>query len=59
MIPAFVETVRGYMQHERGVLTDYQARLTAMKATTINDKISADKASTALGLKVSVEAYPD
>lgn len=62
MIPQLVETVRGYMKHERGVLTEVtEARAAAMKAATINDKISAEtRLSTALdGLKVSVEAYPD
>jgi LemA protein len=62
MIPQLVETVRGYMQHERGVLTEItEARANAMKATTINEKISAEaRLSTALeGLKVAVEAYPD
>lgn len=62
LIPQLVETVRGYMQHERGVLTEItEARANAMKATTINEKIAAEtRLSTALeGLKVSVEAYPD
>jgi LemA protein len=62
MIPQLVEAVRGYMQHERGVLTAVtEARANAMKATTINEKIAAEtKLSTALdGLKVAVEAYPD
>jgi len=62
MIPQLVEAVKGYMQHERGVLTAItEARANAMKATTINDKIAAEtKLSTALdGLKVAVEAYPD
>jgi LemA protein len=62
MIPQLVETVRGYMQHERGVLTAVtEARANAMKATTINDKIAAEgKLESALaGLKVAVEAYPD
>lgn len=62
MIPQLVEAVKGYMGHERGVLTAItEARANAMKATTINDKIVAEtKLSTALeGLKVSVEAYPD
>ena len=62
LIPQLVETVRGYMQHERGVLTEVtEARASAMKATTINEKIQAEtRLSTALdGLKVSVEAYPD
>src|SRR5674476_530609 len=62
LIPALVEAVKGYMGHERGVLTEItEARTNAMKATTINEKIVAEnKLSTALdGLKVSVEAYPD
>ena len=62
LIPQLVETVRGYMQHERGVLTEItEARANAMKATTINEKIQAEtRLSNALeGLRVSVEAYPD
>jgi LemA protein len=62
MIPQLVDAVKGYMQHERGVLTAVtEARANAMSATTINDKIAAEnKLSTALdGLKVAVEAYPD
>ncbi len=62
MIPQLVEAVKGYMQHERGVLTEVtEARAAAMKATTINDKIVAEtRLSGALdGLKVAVEAYPD
>jgi LemA protein len=62
LIPQLVESVKGYMGHERGVLTDItEARANAMKANTINEKIEAEKRlSTALeGLKVSVEAYPD
>lgn len=62
MIPQLVEAVRGYMQHERGVLTEItEARANAMKAKTIEEKISAEqRLSTALdGLKVAVEAYPD
>jgi len=62
LIPQLVDSVKGYMGHERGVLTEVtEARANAMKATTINDKIAAEgKLSTALeGLKVSVEAYPD
>ncbi len=62
MIPQLVEAVKGYMQHERGVLTEVtEARAAAMKATSINDKIVAEtRLSTALdGLKVAVEAYPD
>jgi LemA protein len=62
LIPALVEAVKGYMVHERGVLTEItEARANAMKATTINEKIVAEtRLSNALeGLKVSVEAYPD
>jgi LemA protein len=62
MIPQLVDAVKGYMQHERGVLTAVtDARANAMKATSINDKIVAEnRLSTALdGLKVAVEAYPD
>jgi LemA protein len=62
LIPQLVDSVKGYMGHERGVLTEItEARSNAMKATSINDKIAAEnKLSTALdGLKVSVEAYPD
>jgi LemA protein len=62
MIPQLVDSVKGYMQHERGVLTEVtEARAKAMSATTINDKIAAEnRLSTALdGLKVAVEAYPD
>lgn len=62
MIPQLVDAVKGYMGHERGVLTEItEARSNAIKATTINDKIVAEnRLSTALdGLKVSVEAYPD
>jgi len=62
LIPQLVDSVKGYMGHEKGVLTAItEARSNAMKATTINDKIVAEtKLSTALdGLKISVEAYPD
>ncbi len=62
MIPQLVDAVKGYMQHERAVLTEItEARANAMQAKTINEKISAEqRLSTALdGLKVAVEAYPD
>jgi LemA protein len=62
LIPQLVEAVKGYMKHERGVLTEItEARANAIKATTINEKIKAEtRLSTALeGLRVSVEAYPD
>ena len=62
LIPQLVDSVKGYMGHERGVLTDItEARTNAMRATTIDEKITAEnKLSAALdGLKISVEAYPD
>jgi len=62
LIPQLVEAVKGYMSHERGVLTAItEARANAMKATTINEKIEAEnKLSAALqALRISVEAYPD
>ena len=43
LIPQLVDSVKGYMGHERGVLTDItEARTNAMKATTINEKIEAE-----------------
>lgn len=62
LIPQLVDAVKGYMAHERGVLTAItEARTNAMKATTINEKIEAEtRLSAALdGLRVQVEAYPD
>lgn len=62
LIPQLVDAVKGYMAHERGILTEItEARANAMKATTINEKIEAEnRLSAALqALRVSVEAYPD
>jgi LemA protein len=62
MIPQLVDAVKGYMGHERGVLTAItEARTAAMKAGSIDEKIAAENTlSNALaGLKVAVEAYPD
>ena len=62
LIPNLVNTVKGYAEHEKGVLERVTAaRTAAMGATSLNDKIEAENAlSSALaGLKVSVEAYPE
>lgn len=62
LIPQLVKTVKGYMDHEKGVLTEItEARSHAMKASTIDEKISAEnRLSQALqGFNIAVEAYPD
>ncbi len=62
LIPQLVEAVKGYMKHERELLIEVtNARASAMKADSINDKISAEsRLSNALGgIQVAVEAYPD
>jgi len=62
LIPQLVETVRGYMKHERELLTEITAaRAGAISANTIDEKITAEnRLSSALqGLRISVEAYPD
>ena len=62
LIPNLVNTVKGYAEHEKGLLERVTAaRTAAMGATSMNDKMEAENAlSSALaGLKVSVEAYPD
>ena len=62
LIPQLVEAVKGYMKHEKDLLTDVtNARAMAMSAGTINEKIAAEaQLSSALGgIKVAVEAYPD
>ncbi|MCK9481044.1 MAG: LemA family protein [Bacteroidia bacterium] len=62
LIPQLLNTVKGYMKHEEGVLTKVtEARSRAMKAGSINDKIAAEnELSQAMsGLSVQVEAYPD
>jgi LemA protein len=62
LIPQLVNTVKGYMKHEEGVLTEVTAaRAGAIKAGTINEKIEAETRLTRAmqGLQISVEAYPD
>lgn len=62
LIPQLVEAVRGYMKHEEGVLTRVtEARQKAISASSINDKIAAEKelSSAMGGFNIQVEAYPD
>jgi len=62
LIPQLVESVKGYMKHEEGVLTKVtEARSNALNAKGIAGKIAAEQQlTTALqGLTIAVEAYPD
>lgn len=62
LIPNLIETVKGYMTHERETLTKItELRASAMAAGTVGEKIQAESALTSqLGkLQVAVEAYPD
>jgi LemA protein len=62
LIPNLMETVKGYMKHERETLEAVtQARAAAMSAGTIPEKQAAEaQLTTALhGLTIAVEAYPD
>ena len=61
-IPNLVETVKGYMQHERQTLLSVtEARAAAMSAATIGQKAQADLLVTGAlrGLFAVAENYPD
>ncbi|MBR2058312.1 LemA family protein [Fibrobacter sp.] len=62
LVPQLVSTVKGYAAHEKDVLEKVTAaRAAAMGATTVDEKVAADKALTGAlaGLRVSLEAYPE
>jgi LemA protein len=62
LIPQLVNTVKGYMKHEEGVLVKVtEARSQAMRASGIDEKIAAEKqlSSALSGLRIQLEAYPD
>ncbi len=62
LIPNLIETVKGYMTHERETLTKItELRANAMSASTVGEKIQAESAlASQLGkLQVAIEAYPD
>ncbi len=61
LIPNLIETVKGYMKHEKTVLTEItRARTELMKAKTISQKADADNklASTLKTLFAVAENYP-
>ena len=63
LIPNLIETVKGYMQHEKSLLTE----LTALRTKALSGEISSDDrvmlenkiAKGMSGLMVAVENYPD
>jgi LemA protein len=62
LIPNLLETVKGYMKHEREVLENITAyRSQAMNASSVGEKAKAEgMLGGALGkLQIAVEAYPD
>jgi len=62
LIPNLLESVKGYMGHERGVLEKItELRRQSMEATSVGDKIAAESALTrTLGrLFALAENYPD
>jgi len=62
LVPNLVNTVKGYAEHEKGVLeTVTAARANAMKETTIDGKTGAEQVLGAAMVKLMAvaEAYPD
>lgn len=62
LVPQLVATVKGYMEHESGTLKAItEARQKAVNASTVNEKIEAEKqlSSALSGFSIQVEAYPD
>lgn len=62
LIPNLVEAVKGYAKHENDTFTKVtEARAKAMSATTVSEKIAADKELTTVlqGFRRVTENYPE
>ena len=62
LVPQLIGAVNGYMEHEAGTFSAItEARNKALGASSINDKIAAEKqlSSALSGFSIQVEAYPD
>jgi len=62
LVPQLVSSVKGYMEHEAGVLKDVtEARARAQGAGSIDERIEAEQQLTSAirGFQIQVEAYPD
>ncbi|MFT4304368.1 MAG: LemA family protein [Candidatus Woesearchaeota archaeon] len=62
LIPNLIETVKGYMKHEKGVLTEVtKARTAFLNANTVEDKAEASNmlSGTLKSLFAVSENYPD
>lgn len=62
LIPNLIETVKGYMTHERETLEKVtEARNAALQASGVKEQAQAESVLTQAlsGLRVQVEAYPD
>lgn len=62
LIPQLIDTVKGYMQHERTLLESLtQLRQQAMTNSPVNDRVKLDNALQSLirQLSITVEKYPE
>lgn len=62
LVPQLVSAVKGYMEHEAGVLREVtEARARAQGAGSIDERIEAEQQLTSAirGFQIQVEAYPD
>lgn len=61
LIPNLVETVKGYMKHERGTLTEVTKYRTAIMSGSVEDRVAANNmlSQTLKSLFAVAENYPD